>query len=1145
MAATPDHSLGFFSAVCSRIRAASSAWRRSDAETTRLGQDHEATVRSRLARRAAAASRFGRNLAFFSFNLEKCEPVDDATSFSSESHLHLRDDAGGGDGSWGHSKDFQPMHSDGLQRRTFSIEKTHITDSSAFRQLINWSTEHLSDDPEDPNHMKGTTAEHHSNSGAHVVKDVVTFSTVQISSSLPGCSIAHTISNATDHAGFSSSVSCSNEGVENKSSMIHVSEDNSNMIPFLSDKELLVSSYAVQNIERHPGTSGLTLSSRGTEKEDVDGGFCFVKISPELSFLSSPGLAVESGKDVSKRESCKLDKKEENDVAVISEEEALPDLPLVTTAESNYVTSGFSLHAQDSNMMEVSAVINIFSVIPESNHPASVELLVENNEDSKDAETSDVHSPEQKGQGDFLDPLVNDSFKDSFATSEFLPHRAEAEMTEVLGVVKEGLSEGASNLDPLVTGSFEDSFASSEFLSCSAAADMTEVLGVVKEGLSEGSSNHQHDIVASSDDGDDTENAISASVSVQLIPEANITEALQDDQETLPDPLYRSSFCSGIFLSSSEISNDEAHSSNSNSHTLYANSVENEKSLASKGGGSGSKDEMNFAFPNTSILLNEVASAESWTDNAGCSQCIPESKRTQFHHDGKEALPRTSERANFGLEESLISLDQEINLEIFSLYSRSSSCVSEVNMTETLRSGTFPALENDNDFNFDEMTSIMVHTNNTRSADFIPEINMTETLNVDKEATVHLEPEVCSNFDISLKPPEVGNGVEKLDSSLDLRLWSFDPVVDASEGLPAAQGFSKLQSKNDFTFVKANVTTKEFNDDVVHVTDISGDLQNSKETPIDSSKKICSARVGSHFFSQNASPETQPWNPLMFKESLVDPYEVYVSDNISDNAELLMCSTEVNLIESLDGDQRGTYQQQEETNLISDSARTDHSRSFDPEDENPSSFEENSPSKNLLNNLMRAPDTRNKESVTFSVKGSSDPPLKDDDSFDKISGDEQANESLKENTIGFVQIDRTQAEVNCTKSQDFSEGSDHNCTEASESVNKEYFEPEHQGPEMVLSQVEMPLFVDESAEIEKYLGSSSTARLETVQVLPVSAVSEKGFLEGNELCEWRCTDKEPKDLKVGDMKDDVEDLIENHEVSQMPSDVALNFYLLY
>jgi len=47
----------------------------------------------------------------------------------------------------------------------------------------------------------------------------------------------------------------------------------------------------------------------------------------------------------------------------------------------------------------------------------------------------------------------------------------------------------------------------------------------------------------------------------------------------------------------------------------------------------------------------------------------------------------------------------------------------------------------------------------------------------------------------------------------------------------------------------------------------------------------------------------------MFKETSVYPNNVSVSENNSDNAKLLLCSAEVNLIESLGGDHRGTNQQ--------------------------------------------------------------------------------------------------------------------------------------------------------------------------------------------------------------------------------------------
>ncbi|RCV09075.1 hypothetical protein SETIT_1G377700v2 [Setaria italica] len=1241
-----DHSLGFFSAVYSRLRAASSAWRRNDAPARDTQRSLEATVRSRLARRAGAARRFGRSLAFVSFNLEvllfvyafwrarrrnfnwrqplqalpmlvipalatliyaaflrftrtldlkdkktlqrlhhqsgsgshhhdqdsakKCDPVDDASNFSSESDpagtsklgkhhrssSNLRDDYGG-DGSWDHSKDFQPMHSDGLRRRIFSIEKIHITNSSAFRQLINWSSEHLSDDPEDLNHMEGTAAEHRSNSGDDVAENGAACSTAQISSLLHGCSIAHIISNATNHADVSSSMSCPksngglaeadavqtvltgpesdlsaiaglhHEGVENESSKLHVSEDN--RMPFISEKELLLSSNAVKNMEHHSGTSGFTLCGQETENEDTAGGFCFVKISPELSFLSSPELVVEGGKDASEKEPCQLDEKEENDVSA-NIEEALVGTPLVNTAEPDYGTTGFSLRPQDSNMMEAPAVINIFSAIPESNQPASVELLAENYVDSKDAQISDVHLPEQKGQEDFLDPLVVNSFEYSFV-SEFLSEGASKHQNNAVASPYDG-GDAENAISDSMSIQFIPEANIMEALQDvqetlpnphhrSAAAEMTKVLGVVKEGLSEGASNHQNSIVASSDDGGDAEDVISDSVSVQLIPEANIMEVLQDVQKTLSDPPQRSSFRSQIFLSSSEINNDEAYSSNSNSYTLYANSVENEESPASKGGGSVSKDEMNFAFLDTPILLNEDTSGESWTDNAGCSRCIPESNRTHSLHDGKLALPRTSERANVGLEESLISLDQEINLEIFSLYSRSSSCVSEVNMTETLRSGILPALENDDDFSFDEMTSMMGpnvkhaenYTDNARSAEFVPEINMTETLNVGKEATARLEHEVSSNFDISLEAPDIGNGVEKFDNSLDLVLWPFEPVVDASEGMQAAQGFSMLQSENDFSFVKTNVTTKDVNND--------GDLQNSQETSIDAlgsaqpglsksedegvstlrgtckspdavgvidSDNVLMANyasdlrsaVGNHFFSQNASPEAQPQDPLMFKESLVYPDELSVSENNSDNAKLLFCSTKVNLIESLDGDKRGTDQQQAETNLVS-------------------------------------------EDTYMACQGSTSEKYLDNFGYQHISDANitktlQSTDRLLSEMFHDGSFCTAGTSVSLDGGTDADNSSANSGSEMRTAQNNTVILLGFQGPEKAI--VSISQYEVDRAEKN---GSDSICAEATM------TGDIQGFLEERKVCEWRCTDKEPKDLKVKDMEEDVQGLDEDHE----------------
>lgn len=663
--------------------------------------------------------------------------MDEVTSFPSQSDpaetsklekqhwpsTDLRDD-GGGDMSWGCSNDFQPVQSEGLWRRIFSNNKTQITNSSTFRQPINWSSEYLSGNPQDQNY-KQSAAEHHGNSGSDVVENGMAYSTEETSLHLPDCSISLLVSNARVHADFSSPMSCPksngglaeenavpialirpksddlpaiaelhHEGAENESSKSHGSEDN--RMPFVLE-ELLMGPYAVQNTERQLGNSGYTLCSKETEKENFAGGACFVKVGPELSSLSSRELVVEGGIDDSNKESCASIIDEEEDIILNSEEEALLSMTAINTAEQCSGTSGFSVCAQDRNMMEAPAIINILSAIPESNHRASVELVAE------DDETSDVNLAEQKHREAFIDPcVVND---------------------------------------------FEDSFATSEFLSCSAVAKITEVLVVVKEGLSEGPSIHLNDVVASSVDGGNTEYAMSNSVSVLVIPETNITEALQDGQETLSNPRYRSSFhCAGIFLSPKEVRNDETYSRNSNPYSSYDNIVENEEPLGCQRGVTEPEDEMSSDIP---ILLNEVTGVESCADTTGCSQCIPESNRIQSLHGGKRALHEISERSNFSLEESLLSPEQEINLEIFSLYSRSSSCVSEVNMVETLRGGTFSAPGNDNDFNFDEKASMKYgdnYKNNARSAELIPEINMTETLDVGKEAPAHLEHETSSKF---------------------------------------------------------------------------------------------------------------------------------------------------------------------------------------------------------------------------------------------------------------------------------------------------------------------------------------------------------------------------------------------------------------
>ncbi|TVU27592.1 hypothetical protein EJB05_19085 [Eragrostis curvula] len=745
MAAAADQPLGFFSGILSRLRAAASGWRRRDDPADEI-EEEEATARSRLARR-----RLGRKLAFVSFNLEvlvfvyafwrtrrldlkdkklierlqekkqasdcvlreldqneqesggKYDLMDDPSNFSTAAAsaetskfgtsqqpiVNLRDD-GGGDISWDHSKDFQPTCTDGLRWRGSSIEKAYTTSSNAVLQLIGWSTEHLADDPEELDYTQRNVG-HHCYLRTEVAVNSMVYSSAEAGTCLPDCSIVDVNSNGMNHAvcspppsslkyngglaeenplqkaltqpnsDLSAFAELLEEGrQENKSSKFHVSEEDG--MSFISKKEHFVVSYAVENKEQYLETSsGLALCSQDTDKEDVAGGVCFVKVSPELTLLSSTELVVECSKDASNKESCELNTQDENDVAVNSEEEALLGPHVVSTSEHCCESPGFFLCGQDSNKMEIPAVVNVVAVSTKPNYPAPVESLTHALDDdgSTGDETSNVHLLAQMSQEALVDPLVVDSFEDSFATSKLLSHSEAFKMTEVPG------------------------------------EDLSEL-------LDEGASNHQNDGAIFSEYGGNTDNMIGDSMSVQLIAESNILEAHQGGQEALSVPIHdSSSHSAGIFLSSSEVFDDEAYSSNSNSIFLCTDSMEDKAPVSFQGGPSESKDEMNFAFLDTPILLDEVTSTESWTDNAECSQYIRDNASIKSLHDVNQVPLKTSEISNFGLEESLVSTEEGIKSEIFSLYSRSSSCVSEVNMIETLSGVAFPEPKNDNHFKFD------------------------------------------------------------------------------------------------------------------------------------------------------------------------------------------------------------------------------------------------------------------------------------------------------------------------------------------------------------------------------------------------------------------------------------------------------------
>uniref|UniRef100_A0ACD5Z9Q1 Uncharacterized protein n=1 Tax=Avena sativa TaxID=4498 RepID=A0ACD5Z9Q1_AVESA len=694
---------------------------------------------------------------------------------------------------------------------------------------------------------------------------------------------------------------------ENELSKYHVPEEI--RTPFNLEEEVALSPLAVNNgslfkqlkfICESAGTPEFSVCNQETDEMEVAGSVSFAKASPELSFLSSPELAADGGEDTREKGTDELSTKEENETLIILEDEALQGEPVVSTTDQCLETSEFSLSSQGAKTTEVPEIVSFVTVSPELNYSAFPDLHAERDEDFKVDGMSDLlHEqkgiPINLGKEPFLDPLIVDAAEDVLVTSELLVCSEEVKMTEVHGVVKEVFSES------------ED----------------------------EGAFDHQKLVLTSPDDDSTTQNLISNSTSSQFISDTSVQETSQAGQEVLSEPPHESTFHSeGIFFSSGEINHDEGKV---------------EVPFAGQEGLTDSEDEMTLTPLDTSILLDEVAIAENLTDNSGSFLSIPDSSQIQSLHNHEQAPSEASQEAIFLLEGSHTSSDEGINSEIFSLYSRSSSCVSEINMLETLRGGTSSEPPNDRDLIFEErnpvafpnMDSTESNTNDPVTAEFILESNMIETFNDAEEATVGSPHEVSSNFLGTFVAPDVINGMQESDKHLELSSSSFAPVVDAFESLQTGQGSSELQFENEFAVQETPVSPKEVNDAENCVTNTVGGPQDSEITPIValqdedvltlhraymSPEDVSDAEnsfpddyasnlphtMESHFFSENLSPE--PQDPLSSEEILVHPDEGSNAGNDVSSANSSLCSTDVNLAEPWGIDQEG-IQQHDETML--------------------------------------------------------------------------------------------------------------------------------------------------------------------------------------------------------------------------------------
>ncbi|KAM3223247.1 hypothetical protein ACQJBY_056910 [Aegilops geniculata] len=801
-----------------------------------------------------------------------------------------------------------------------------------------------------------------------------------------------------------------------------------------------------------------------------------VEASHESSFLSSPELVVEGDDDAREKETHELNTNEENETLINLEEKPLQAVPVVSTTDQCLETPEFSSSSEETT--DVPDIVSFVAVSPELNYSVSPELLAESDDGIKEDETSDLHLHEQKAlpfnlEEPFLDPLVVDSAEDALAKSEV------GKITEVHGVVE----------------------------------------GVLLESEDDEVVDHLKPVLASPDDDSTAQNLISNSTSAQFIPDSSVKEGSQAGQQALLGSTCHSEV---TFLSSGDVNHDE---------------VKVETPFAGQEGLSKSEDEIASTSLETSILLDEVRTAENLTANSEPSQSIPDSNGFQSLHDQEQAPSETLQDVNFLIEGSHTSSDEGINSEIFSLYSRSSSCVSEINMLESLRSGTSSEPENDRGLSFDERNRVIFHnldstennTNNPVTDESILETNMVETLNIADETTAGSLHEVPSNFLDSFVAPDVTNGMTQSDQHLDLSSSSFAPVVDAFETLQSGQVFSEPQLENDVTFEEIQMSPKEVDDAENYFTNAIDDPQDSERTstvalededdltlhkaymsPEDISEVKNSLADDyasdlphmpeNHYFSKKVSPESQ--NPLSSEEILVHP-EGLKTENDLDAAKSSLYSTEANLAEPCGIAHEGT-QQQDETMLGFEEANSedhyDNSGSLD------------------------IPDVTVAESLQAAERSSSEILYDGMFSFEgtliSLDGDDNA-EDFTNNSGSAMHA----APTDTTSLPGLQEGS---------------FKPEDENAVNSISPYEVD--TEESSSSNRGNSSSASSRhdisfMEAPQPQELSIDAGRGKV--------LLKDKEPKDGESEVMKETVGDLDDDHEVSSTPSDAALNLYLLY
>ncbi|XP_037455307.1 uncharacterized protein LOC119325693 isoform X2 [Triticum dicoccoides] len=866
--------------------------------------------------------------------------------------------------------------------------------------------------------------------------------------------------------------------------------------------------------------------------------------------IVSPKLSLQAelrGGGVEENEQSKFHLTEEITTPFNLEAEVLLSPVAVNNSEYYAETPEFSLYNEESEEMEVVESVSFVKASHESSFLSSPELVAEGDDDAREKETREVSTNEENETLINLEekplqaapvvsttdqcletPVFSSSSEETTDVPEIVsfvtvsPELNYSVSPELLAESEDGIKEYETSdlhlheqkalpfnledpfLDPLVVDSAEDALAKSE------VGKITEVQGVVEGVLPESEDeevvDHLKPVLASPDDDTAAQNLISNSTFAQFIPDSSVKEGSQAGQQALLE---------------------SPHESTCHSEGTFLSSGMKITPFAGQEGLSKSEDEI----ASTSL---EVRTAENLTANSGPSQSIPDSNGSQSLHDQEQAPSETLQDVNFLIEGSHTSSDEGINSEIFSLYSRSSSCVSEINMLESLRSGTSSEPENDRGLSFDERNRVIFHnldstenyTNNPATAESMT--NMIETLNIADETTAGSPHEVSSNFVDSFVAPDVINGMTQSDQHLDLSSSSFAPVVDAFETLQSGHVFSEPQLENDVTFEETQMSPKEADDAENYFINTIDDPQDSERTstvalededdltlhkaymsPEDISEVENSLADDyasdlphmpeNHCFSEKVSPESQ--DPLSSEEILVHP-EGLKTENDLDGAKSSLFSTEVNLAELWGIAHEGTLQQ-DETMLGFEEANSedhyDNSRSLD------------------------IPDVTVAESLQAAERSSSEILYDGMFSFEgtliSLDGDDNAEDFT--NNSGS---DMHTAQTDTTSLPGLQEGS---------------FKPEDENAVNSITPYEVD--TEESSSSNRGNSSSASSRHDISfmeaprpRELPIDAGRGKVLIK----------DKEPKDGESEVMKETVEDLDDDHEVSSTPSDAALNLYLL-